>query len=266
MADPGNTDEQNTQNNAAGQEGPQQQQQPQQSVMAYMMSNKVEAALWGTRMFTVVCSIMFLLPIFGGNPYTFYQRALISSAATSALRLHQRLPNFQFSRVFMSQLFAEDSCHYLFFSIIFLNSYPITMALVPVFLFALLHACTYTKNLLNLVGPNSLMLIRNLINKLQLQQVNILRFIACAEIFLMPAVIVMVFSGKCTIFHPFVYYRFLALRYASRRNPYCRTLFMELRMTVEHVCNKPQCPQFVRNMSVKIIAFISRLAPAQAAS
>lgn len=64
-----------------------------------------------------------------GNPYTHYQRALISNAATSALRLHQRLPNFQFSRVFMTQLFAEDSCHYLMYSIIFLNSYPITSIL-----------------------------------------------------------------------------------------------------------------------------------------
>lgn len=263
MAESGNNDQggQNS-SDSAGQEQPQQQQ----SVMAYMMSNKVEAALWGTRMFTVICSLMFLLPIFGGNPYTFYQRALISSAATSALRLHQRLPNFQFSRAFMSTLFAEDSCHYLLFSIIFLNSYPITMALVPVFLFGLLHASTYTRNLLNLGGPNSMMMVRNLINKLQLYQTNILRFIACAEIFLMPAVIVMVFSGKCTIFHPFVYYRFLSLRYASRRNPYCRTLFMELRLTVEHVANKPQCPQVVRNMSNKMIALISRLAPAQATS
>lgn len=259
MAEPENSGT-SEQNNSARQE------QPQQGVMAYLMSNKVETTLWGTRMFTVICSIMFLLPFFGGNPYTLYQRALISSAATSALRLHQRLPNFQFSRAFMSTLFAEDSCHYLFFSIIFLNCNPITMALVPVFLFALLHASTYTKNLLNLIGPNSMMLIRNLINKLQIYQVNILRFIACAEIFLMPAVIVMVFSGKCTIFHPFVYYRFLALRYGSRRNPYCRTLFMELRMTVEHVTNKPQCPQVVRNISAKLIAFISRLAPAQTAS
>ena len=30
-------------------------------------------------------------------------------------------------------------------------------------------------------------------------------------------------SGRSTIFQPFVYYRFLTLRYASRRNPYCRS-------------------------------------------
>ncbi|KAL4230159.1 Transmembrane protein 33 [Mactra antiquata] len=249
--------------NDGNQQQQQQQPPPEQpnTLVGFMMSNKVEAGLWLTRIFTVISSFLFFIPIFGGNAYSHYQRALISNAATSALRLHQRLPNFQFSRVFMSVLFAEDSCHYLMYSIIFLNSYPITMVLVPVFLFALLHACTYTKNLLNFIGPESFMFIRNLIAKLQAQQTNILRFIACSEIFLMPALIFMTFSGKCTIFHPFVYYRFLTLRYASRRNPYCRTLFYELRMTVEYVCNKPQCPAFVRNISLQAIAFISRLAP-----
>lgn len=259
MAD---SSEQNGANDTtSGQQEQQSPPPPQTTVLGFMTSNKVEAGLWLTRVFTVISSIMFLLPIFGGNPYTHYQRALISNAATSALRLHQRLPNFQFSRAFMSILFAEDSCHYLLYSIIFLNSYPITMVLVPVFLFALLHACTYTRNLLNVIGPNSMMFLRNLITKLQAQQTNILRFIACSEIFLMPAIVFMTFSGKCTIFHPFVYYRFLSLRYASRRNPYCRTLFCELRMTVEYMCNKPQCPQFVRNLSFKAIAFITRLAP-----
>lgn len=67
--------------------------------------------------------------IWRGNPYGFYQRALISNAATSALRLHQRLPHFQLSREFFGLLFLEDSCHYLMFSLIFMNGYPITSIL-----------------------------------------------------------------------------------------------------------------------------------------
>ncbi|XP_046326834.2 transmembrane protein 33-like [Haliotis rufescens] len=244
----------------AGGEAPRQGNQ----VLAHMMGNKVEAALWFTRIFTVVCTILYMLPFFGGNPYSFYQRALISSAASSALRLHQRIPTVQFSREFLGRLFMEDSCHYLLFSIIFINSFPITMALCPVFLFALLHACSYTKTILNLMGPNSMQFLRNMIAKLEAQQINILRFIACNEIFLMPAIILMIFSGKSSLILPFVYYRFLSLRYSSRRNPYCRTLFTELRMMVEYVSNKPQCPGFLRNVCYKGIALVGRLAPATA--
>ena len=33
---------------------------------------------------------------------------------------------FQFSREFFGLLFAEDSCHYLLYSIMFVNSHPVT--------------------------------------------------------------------------------------------------------------------------------------------
>ena len=40
-----------------------------------------------------------------------------------------------------------------------------------------------------------------------------------------------------------------------------RTQFYEMRLTLEHLCNNPRCPQFVRNLGFKSVAFISRLAP-----
>ena len=231
------------------------------SVLTFMLSKKVESGLWITRIFTVVCTFLFFFPIAGGGPYGFYQRALISNAATSALRLHQCLPHFQLNRQFLALLLAEDSCHYLMFSIMFMNSYPLTMSLIPVFLYAVLHACNFTIQILNIMGPTFMQFVRNMISKLQAQQVSVLRFIACTEIFIMPAVFLMTFTGKCSLFLPIIYYRFLLLRYSSRRNPYSRTLFHELRLTIEYLCNKPQCPAMIRNMFTKAIAVISRLAP-----
>lgn len=67
------------------------------------------------------------------SPYAaanFYQRALLANALTSALRLHQRLPRFQLSRAFLAQALQEDSCHYLLYSLILVNSYPITSILL----------------------------------------------------------------------------------------------------------------------------------------
>ena len=58
--------------------------------------------------------------------------ALLANALTSALRLHQRLPHFQLSRAFLSQALQEDSCHYLLYSLILVNSYPITSILLVV--------------------------------------------------------------------------------------------------------------------------------------
>lgn len=218
--------------------------------------------MWLSRLFTVYCSALFVLPLLGlHEAASFYQRALLANALTSALRLHQRLPHFQLSRAFLAQALLEDSCHYLLYSLIFVNSYPVTMSIFPVLLFSLLHAATYTKKVLDAKGSNSLPLLRSVLDKLSTNQQNILKFIACNEIFLMPATVFMLFSGQGSLLQPFIYYRFLTLRYSSRRNPYCRNLFNELRIVVEHIIMKPSCPLFVRRLCLQSIAFISRLAP-----
>ncbi|XP_073093791.1 transmembrane protein 33 isoform X3 [Manis javanica] len=191
----------------------------------FMMANKLDTAMWLSRLFTVYCSALFVLPLLGlHEAASFYQRALLANALTSALRLHQRLPHFQLSRAFLAQALLEDSCHYLLYSLIFVNSYPVTMSIFPVLLFSLLHAATYTKKVLDAKGSNSLPLLRSMLDKLSANQQNILKFIACNEIFLMPATVFMLFSGQGSLLQPFIYYRFLTLRYSSRRNPYCRLM------------------------------------------
>ncbi|XP_039920440.1 transmembrane protein 33 [Hirundo rustica] len=228
----------------------------------FLMANKLDTAMWISRLFTVYCSALFVLPLLGlHEAASFYQRALLANALTSALRLHQRLPHFQLSRAFLAQALLEDSCHYLLYSLIFVNSYPVTMSIFPVLLFSLLHAATYTKKVLDARSSNSLPFLRNLLEKLNANQQNILKFIACNEIFLMPATVFMLFSGQGSLLQPFIYYRFLTLRYSSRRNPYCRTLFTELRIVVEHLITKPSCPVFIRRLCFSGISFISRLAP-----
>ncbi|CAH3046148.1 unnamed protein product [Pocillopora meandrina] len=237
----------------------------------YLLDNKIDSALWLTRVFTIITSILYLLPFFSPMfSYNCYKRVLISSAATSALRLHQRLPRFQFSREFFGLLLSEDSCHYLLYSIMFVNSHPVTIILIPVALFALLHTVSFTKKLLDILGSGgifSMSLIRSArkaIEKVEIHQQGLLRFIACTEIMLMPAVILMALSGQAGIVIPFVYYRFVGFRYASRRNPYCRLLFTEFRRSVEQLASHPRCPAFLRTFVFKFTAFIEKLAPPMA--
>ena len=78
-----------------------------------------------------------------------FYKVLISNAATSALRLHQRLPPIQFTKEFLALLLVEDSCHYLFFSLIFLYVQPFVLVLFPVVLFAVLHSASYSLKVLD---------------------------------------------------------------------------------------------------------------------
>uniref|UniRef100_T1IU55 Transmembrane protein 33 n=1 Tax=Strigamia maritima TaxID=126957 RepID=T1IU55_STRMM len=217
----------------------------------HVSQHKIDFALVCTRLGTVIFTLLYLIPLFNVNPYTCYQRALMSNAATSALRLHQRLPDVRLTREFLAQLLVEDSCHYLFYSIIFLNSYPMTLVLLPVALFALLHASSYLITLLNIVEYSNWWGYRFL-QSVVLQQRHILRLVAFTEISLI---------GKMSFIIPFVYYRFITLRYSSRRNPYTKEMFHDLRVFIQYHINKPGFPSSVRNLANKAIEMIGRLEP-----
>nr|SVE74418.1 EOG090X0CJA [Daphnia barbata] len=230
------------------------------ALTAHIGRNKIDFALWCTRLGTIVFTFNYLIPIFGSG-YNMYYKALLANAATSALRLHQRLPQVQLSREFLGKVFIEDSAHYLLYSMIFFYAPPITWVLLPVFFFALLHISSYSLGLIELLGPNALGIVRMAIGIVEVQSVNLLRTIAFSEIFLFPLLILSLFSGRATLMTLFVYYRFLTLRYSSRRNPYTRNTFGELRFLVESYAQNPSCPAVIRNLVSKVVALVSRLAP-----
>lgn len=212
-----------------------------------------------TRFTTLLFAMLYIVPFAGGS--SCFRKALIANAATSALRLHQRLPSVQFTRVFLGQLMNEDSAHYLLFSVIFLFSSPITLVLLPVALFAFLHLSANTLQLMDKTGTRASSLGNLLSNFVTNYQKTILLTVAMAEIILMPIAVLAVFGGLTSLVTPFIYYRFLSFRYASRRNPYTRQTFRQVRLTVEAVIFLPACPLIVRNLGQKAIDLTCRLAP-----
>ncbi|KAG1701395.1 Transmembrane protein 33 [Nymphon striatum] len=213
-----NSNEANSQN-ANEQSSASSQQGSFQAVFKYMIERRIDSLLWLTRISSMLFTIGYFFPFFG-NPYSSYQKALISNAATSAL-----------------------------------------LALLPIALFAFLHSTYFSAALAEKFGcQNSFMMIK-LRNFVTNQQVNIFRMIAMSEITLMPVCVIMIFSGQISLMTPFIFYRFLIMRYSSQRNPYTRNTFAELRFVTEHAILNPRCPQFIGNLCRTVISFIIRLAP-----
>ncbi|XP_055597558.1 Krueppel homolog 2 [Uranotaenia lowii] len=243
----------------------QQSGQPQQrgfeALKQHVLLHKIDSALWASRVLTIIFAIGYVIPIFG-NATSSYYKVLMANAATSALRLHQRMPPFQLSRAYLQQLLLEDSCHYLLYSLIFLYvSFPVLLIIFPVALFAVLHSASYSLTLLDTLGQNSWWGARLLISLVEFQTRNILRLAAFAEIFIMPLAVVLLFMGKAAIMTPLVYYQFLVLRYSSRRNPYTRNVFYELRLATENFANGARTPEPIRKILQSSISIVSRLAP-----
>ncbi|XP_067136170.1 transmembrane protein 33-like [Centruroides vittatus] len=239
-----------------------------QPALEYLLAEKINTLLWMIRMGSIMFTVLYMIPLFGVNPYNYYYKALMSNAATSALRLHQRLHNvrFSFTREFFARLLLEDSCHYLFYSLIFLYVYPMTLVLLPIFLFAVLHFSSYSLALLDKLGQVDRsfydgFLVSFFGSITERHSKKFFRLISFTEIFLMPLTIFMIFSGHGNILTPFIYYRFLTLRYASRRNPYTRAMFHEMKLFIEMCCNHSKCPTGIKVLCYKLMGFLSRLAP-----
>ena len=231
------------------------------SLINLLSERKMDAILLLSRLVTIIFTIMYILPIFRSNSesMSFYSKALLASAVTSALRLQQRLPPLQLSREFFNTLIREDSAHYLMYSILFLSGSPMTIVLIPITTYAILHSCSFLSQILTNYPR-----MKFYLDRITENHANLLRFVALNEIILMPLLILSIFFARANFILIFMYYRFLALRYTSHRNPYTRTLFFELRQAAEHLCTRPACPSIVGRMCHGAIALVNRLAPVNA--
>jgi hypothetical protein len=229
---------------------------PSSSIIHVLLERKTDAVLLLSRLATIFFTIMYILPFLHSESNVYYTKALLSSVVTSALRLRQRITYFALSREFLFMLFREDSAHYLMYSFLFLSSTPMTIVLIPIETYALLHSCSFLSQILTAYP-----MIKFYLDRITENHANLLRFVALNEIILMPLLILSIFVARSNFLLIFMYYRFLTLRYTSHRNPYTRTLFYEIRQSVEYICNKPACPPFITRMCYNIIAFINRLAP-----
>lgn len=237
------------------------------SVQQYLLTNKYDSCLWLIRLYMIFSTACYMLPVFGQEfSKSCFRRVFIGSAAISALRLHQRLPGIQFSMEFARQLVLEDSFHYLIYSVLFLIGGGATMALMPIFVFAVMHAATYTRKVLNVSGSTNFLAqkVGLLLSKIEGRdtQQQMLMFIATSEILVFVASLLLILTGQGSFLVPFLYYRFLQLRYSSRRNPYSRMVFNQLRITIEQLAVHPKCPSIGSKLLRGIVSITLRFAPA----
>ncbi|XP_003369831.1 transmembrane protein 33, partial [Trichinella spiralis] len=99
-------------------------------IKVYLKSRGIDSILWILRIITIVFGVLFVISS-GKEKPSYYEKTLLSAAATNALRLQQRIGRVQFNMGFIRRLFAEDASHYLLFSLTLLTVYPITFGIAP---------------------------------------------------------------------------------------------------------------------------------------
>lgn len=206
------------------------------AVMVHVSGHKIDVILAITRTLTVLCTLSYLLG-FPGPSGNRFKQALLMNAATSSLRLHQRMPPpplNQLSRQYFMDLIAEDSFHYLIFPVMFFTGQPITLALLPCALYALFNLAVFAITILDKLG-NQEHLKAEISNFVARYQQSLLYTIALSELVLMFVTVVAVFMRVVNFMSPIFYYRFLMLRYNSSRNHHLKSLIQELKVLASRV-------------------------------
>lgn len=199
------------------------------SVVEHVTNHKIDFILAITRALTVLCTISYLIG-FPGPSSNRFKQALLMNAATSSLRLHQRMPPpplNQLSRAYFMNLIREDSFHYLIFPLMFFTGHPIALALLPCALYALFNLAIYAISILDKLG-NQDQLKAKIVDLIAKYQQSLLHTVALSEVALMPIVVIGVFTRFVGIFVPILYYRFLMLRYNSTRNAHVKLLVSQI--------------------------------------
>uniref|UniRef100_A0AC35U1T2 Transmembrane protein 33 n=1 Tax=Rhabditophanes sp. KR3021 TaxID=114890 RepID=A0AC35U1T2_9BILA len=230
------------------------------SLLAYLKGDHTNALLFVLRLSTIFFSISYAIPYSQKDSH--YGKAIAAAAVTNAIRLGQRLGGFQLTREFLATVMIEDSFHYFMYCVLFYMNAPVSMALAPVALYALLHSVNYANKVDNAIGLNN-GLVKAAHTLMAQQTNNLLGIVACSEIFMFPVLFAMIMTGQGTVLMPFMYYRFLSLRYSSRRNPYTKVAFTSMKVSLTNAISSESCPQIVRTIVYKLINLVERLAPTQ---
>ena len=200
------------------------------AVVQHISSHRVDFILAVTRALTVLCTISYLIG-FPGPSSNRFKQALLLNAATSSLRLHQRMrppPLNQLNVSYFMNLVREDSFHYLIFPLMFFSGHPIALALLPCSLYAIFNLAVYAISMLEILGDQD-HLKRTISELVTKYQQSLLHTVALSEIALMPIVAIGVFNRFVGILVPILYYRFLMLRYNSTRNAHLKLLVSQIK-------------------------------------
>jgi hypothetical protein len=70
-----------------------------------------------------------------------------------------------------------------------------------------------------------------------------------------------IYSGKAGYLTPVVYYQFLQMRLASRRNPFTRNVFIEITNLLSTMSMKPSVPDIFKKVIGSLVELMRRMTP-----
>ncbi|KAJ3084655.1 hypothetical protein HDU99_008401 [Rhizoclosmatium hyalinum] len=190
---------------------------------------------------TVIQTLIYII-FSGARNYTKAIWAILLSYGIILYKAHgtPKLNNIQ---MYVQRIMVDENTQYLLLALIWWTSKPIWVVLLPFATFSVFHAANYMRTeLIPTVIPStspfyvisSTKVIPLLTHFSQTYQAKCLRAVSYLEVFfILPYLIVFVFTGKVSFMTPFIFVQFLRFRYQF--SPMTREAFAELKRRADGV-------------------------------
>eukprot|EP00045_Choanoeca_perplexa_P001354 m.19078 g.19078 ORF g.19078 m.19078 type:complete len:234 (-) comp10893_c0_seq2:81-782(-) len=200
------------------------QQDDQPSFMSTLLpTTNLNGALFLLRIVGVVTAVLaFLMGFF------YYTISVYTFVLVYLIRVWQRIGRPELSRAFLTRLLSEDAGHYLLYCLL-ITSIPDPISLVPLVLYAVLAVASTLLKACQASG--SMQFLVPLATKVTSQSQSLFGSIASFEIvgLLMAAIRALLAMSLSKGFRVMALMQFNQLRYYSRRNPYPKAAWDQIR-------------------------------------
>ncbi|ORZ18154.1 hypothetical protein BCR42DRAFT_290794, partial [Absidia repens] len=179
------------------------------------------------------------------NPSTFLYRSsyVFVIIAYSITLYNTHKPTVKTSEVAMKRMLLDENMHYLLLALYFVVATPLTVSLVPFFIYSLFHVGHYahTTTILNTLVPEDAVEMSDTFKSLIDQHYSSsMVLVAKYELFLMMGRLLLgLFFLQSTIFSVLIYIHFLRIRYTT--SPTMRDTIHGVVTQLDHSILPPTC-------------------------
>ncbi|KAI8924016.1 hypothetical protein BC831DRAFT_467988 [Entophlyctis helioformis] len=211
---------------------------------------------------TVIQSLLFIVYGFyrpeGKNYYKAYYGTLLSYG----IILYKSYGVPQFNMNYVQRIVRDENTQYFMLALIWVSSAPISVTLVPYFVFSFLHILNYVRNEIipNTLGTSSALgntVAQRLGTFVNANHAKAINLVANHEVWVvMPFTILTIFMGQTSLFTPLVYAQFLSFRYAF--SPVTKQVFRGVETKFDGWLANPRVPEWGRTGYRKVKELIVR--------
>jgi len=209
----------------------------------------------GCHLVTVICSILLLI-----QPDLFYT-ALKTSALSGVLYAYRTFGKPAWNKEYWITVLQDETLHYIFASLILLQSRPMLIGILPAACRSLTFSCRALPMILPRFAPSLYSRIDSYLRQVNSRATELSDWASQIEVLFIFILIVSLFGADRNFLLLFMWFQYLRARYLISSS--CQRAFLSIRLMTDKVFLHARCPRGITIVYGKVVSFLSSLGDRQ---